>query len=1243
MFRAVFIRILTIAALAAGLNARAQTAELQRKFAANEPIVYAEELAPGVVLGMTPFRLTILRPGIDADEHLASYGITSRYPRYFRRHKNAIYLSQSYGAMQILRLGDDNASLKFHESIRLGSGRSTSPEITGEKMVVLVENTLKVYSLANPLLPAVVGSLVLPSKTVRAIAADGNRVVCSGDQNVYVVDIAATPKIVGRFKATNVSDGTIGTVAIAGDYAYSFGSQKIIAYDISTPAEIKHVGSYPAGLRYQYTVPRKGGLLACYRYSGRMVTIGEKGAITVDKDWQSTMPVRLQDPAARPDWLEPFSKRWRKGSVRYLTGEGDTLYVASSSYVTAYNLDGSGKAKHIGQGKLQSRSYSRVTVKDGVYYSNRGILDMRTPSAPKPYDLAIAEDLAVDGDRAYIAYGSKISVWDISDPSAAKELGDIKLGWKADRITVRDGLLYAVGRGGLQISKVDGVKLTEVGKFKAGEKWRIFDLLIVDDILYVGDSEEGVAAFDISDPANPEIYSQVRVRGTPYRLQAIGGVVYAGCGGSGGLQVLDLRPPGLGKVIASKTDMQYSYSMYLHRGHVYLNHSDAGFCSYESATLAGLQKDAAERQPLEAKLKTAPDDLATLTALAVMCDRQGYTPRAQVLYRQLLKLAPEGEHVAKANAFKARVEADAAASAKRRDFLKNAAKQDLASIEYGSNGDPVEMRIRSPRAFSEYGDVIAGLTSLVELSCASVGLKDDYVAIIGKLTALRRLSLYNTKITDEALVHLKGLPHLQELNLEECTKLTNAGIAHLADHKKLVELNLESTGVSDAGLKHLAGMTAMVEMNLSETQISGEGLVHLKDMQQLNELDISECPLAGGLDGLAPVPLVTLDASECGIQDVHVAQIAKISSLQRLRVHDTQMTDSGLKSLSVLKNLEYITLWDTLVSDKGTVHLKAMQNLETVVMGSTGITDATLKVVATLPKLSTLNVDNTQVTDEGLAALHGMTSLSYLSIDETKVTDAGLIALGKIPSLTTVSAEGTSISGIGIAGLRKTLPSVKVSSDIPSASKGEGSKRPVFVMPNPEEAFKKAAASLAGKKQVVLTSGNISYVNDEGQLAYLEKRTGALRPSLINSPDGGPVAATSLVVVGGAAFAGTANGLFRSGFNGQFWSSVAINNTILGTPVHELAEGDNGVLTVTFGEAKRSAAFNVAAGNWLTDGQQIDTAAPAASAAIQPSAGVVAELGAPDFMPVLSVGIAVGTALAVIMLFGVVRLRTQGK
>ncbi len=89
------------------------------------------------------------------------------------------------------------------------------------------------------------------------------------------------------------------------------------------------------------------------------------------------------------------------------------------------------------------------------------------------------------------------------------------------------------------------------------------------------------------------------------------------------------------------------------------------------------------------------------------------------------------------------------------------------------------------------------------------------------------VNLSQTKITDDAIEHLKSLADLQELYLND-TGITDAGVARLAGLKRLVFLQMGRTKITDKGLARLEGLSQLRELLLDSTAISDAGLAYVK-------------------------------------------------------------------------------------------------------------------------------------------------------------------------------------------------------------------------------------------------------------------------------------------------------------------------------------------------------------------------------------------------------------------------------
>ncbi len=125
---------------------------------------------------------------------------------------------------------------------------------------------------------------------------------------------------------------------------------------------------------------------------------------------------------------------------------------------------------------------------------------------------------------------------------------------------------------------------------------------------------------------------------------------------------------------------------------------------------------------------------------------------------------------------------------------------------------------------------IAQGQNLLQASAANLAATfvDEQLALFTPLAEqLAWLDLHNTKISDAGLAHVAQLKQLMRLRLEN-TAITDAGLAHLQNLSQLEYLNLYGTKVSDAGLQHLAGLRQLQTLYLWQTQASAAGVAALQ-------------------------------------------------------------------------------------------------------------------------------------------------------------------------------------------------------------------------------------------------------------------------------------------------------------------------------------------------------------------------------------------------------------------------------
>jgi CheY-like chemotaxis protein len=135
----------------------------------------------------------------------------------------------------------------------------------------------------------------------------------------------------------------------------------------------------------------------------------------------------------------------------------------------------------------------------------------------------------------------------------------------------------------------------------------------------------------------------------------------------------------------------------------------------------------------------------------------------------------------------------------------------------------------------ELGNLLSSLDDLRFLSLAETRVSDEGLIHLQSLTKLQELHLDHSDITDEGLKLLTTLTNLEILDLKG-TRITDAGLIEVGRLTQLKGLYLTRTGITDAGLKHLCSLNNLETLILWDTAIGDTGLEHLKSLKQLREV-----------------------------------------------------------------------------------------------------------------------------------------------------------------------------------------------------------------------------------------------------------------------------------------------------------------------------------------------------------------------------------------------------------------------
>lgn len=288
---------------------------------------------------------------------------------------------------------------------------------------------------------------------------------------------------------------------------------------------------------------------------------------------------------------------------------------------------------------------------------------------------------------------------------------------------------------------------------------------------------------------------------------------------------------------------------------------------------------------------------------------------------------------------------------------------------------------------------------IVDVDLSSQWISDDDLALLGRLEHLENLNLAYTWITDQGMEHLKDLENVSELSLYYCDYITDAAVIPLKGWKKLEVLDLEGADVTSVAFEHIAHLESLRVLRVGHSRVEDEGFENLAPLEQLEEISFGgnkmsgrALPLLKMLPSLRRVNLGGLQRTDSGLwgvalSDYNLDNLAELTDLTVLDMHDTKIGDRGLERLLGLKNLERLDLSGTLVGDLGLPLISKFGELKTVrLWRAENVDDRSMPSIAALPGLETLDLAQTSVTDEGLATLLEAPALKRLYLASTDVT-----------------------------------------------------------------------------------------------------------------------------------------------------------------------------------------------------------------------------------------------------------------
>jgi Leucine Rich repeat len=138
----------------------------------------------------------------------------------------------------------------------------------------------------------------------------------------------------------------------------------------------------------------------------------------------------------------------------------------------------------------------------------------------------------------------------------------------------------------------------------------------------------------------------------------------------------------------------------------------------------------------------------------------------------------------------------------------------------------------------ELGQLLKACPSIRDLELGGPEVTDETMSALSEGKSLTNLTLFESNITDKGLKRLKHCENLRDLSLFGCSKITDAGIAHVVQLPKLYGLILMDTKITNNGLATFGSIKNLTVLSIPAKLISDtvrEGLT-----EQLPGLQIIE-------------------------------------------------------------------------------------------------------------------------------------------------------------------------------------------------------------------------------------------------------------------------------------------------------------------------------------------------------------------------------------------------------------------
>jgi len=326
----------------------------------------------------------------------------------------------------------------------------------------------------------------------------------------------------------------------------------------------------------------------------------------------------------------------------------------------------------------------------------------------------------------------------------------------------------------------------------------------------------------------------------------------------------------------------------------------------------------------------------------------------------------------------------------------------LATLPELLAGSPTELNFTGwPVGDEVFREVARKCPNLVDLQISGTQITDAGVQHLASLKKLEVLIVSSTEITDEAFGIIgRSFPALEYLVAGNHTRVTNEGIRRLEPLAALRGLTLYDLPLNDDCCESIARHRRLRDLNLANTLVTDAGVARLvNELPELRQLHLNGTPTTDASIHLISQRLPSLQKLGLGrgATDASIATLVELKNLSSLNTTSAKISDAGLRTAADLPLQDFRAKGPTL-SLAGLSAFSGSRTLHTLIIHDAafqpGSTD--FAWLRSLPKLEWLALYDCGLGDDEARqiaqALRGR-KLSSITLGNSGATPVGRKAL----------------------------------------------------------------------------------------------------------------------------------------------------------------------------------------------------------------------------------------------------------